>query len=74
MYDKNHTTIALVAVLAAADLVVGTFASPAFADSSKTNTKQVAKSKAVVSGLVAVGIANACNSIKILQTGDSLQC
>jgi hypothetical protein len=31
MYDMNHTTLALVAVLAAAALVIGTVASPAFA-------------------------------------------
>ena len=40
----NHATLALVAVLAAAALVIGTLASPAFAaDSSKTITKQVNK-------------------------------
>jgi hypothetical protein len=47
MYDMNHTTLALVAVLAAAALVIGTLASPAFADSSKTITKQVNKQKQV---------------------------
>jgi hypothetical protein len=31
MYDMNHTTLALVAVLAAAALVIGAVASPAFA-------------------------------------------
>jgi hypothetical protein len=70
----NHTMVALVAVLAAAALVVGTFASPAFADSSKTNTKQVNKLKEVLSGFVTIGIENACNSIKIVSTSNSLQC
>ena len=70
----NHTTLTLVAVLAAAALVVGTFAAPAFADSSKTNTKQVIKQKEVLSGLVTIGIENACNSIKLLSASTSLQC
>jgi hypothetical protein len=46
----NHTTLALVAVLAAAALAIGTLAIPAFAggsydggDSSKTITKQINK-------------------------------
>jgi hypothetical protein len=56
MYDMNHTSLALVAVLAAAALVIGAVASPAFAggydrkdkydkqgDSSKTITKQINK-------------------------------
>ena len=50
----NHTTLALVAVLVAAALVIGTFAtiaSPAFAyDSSKTITKQINKQRQVISG------------------------
>ena len=70
----NHTTLALVAVLAAAALAVGTFAAPAFADSSKTNTKQVIKQKEVLSGFVTIGIENACNSIKVLSASTSLQC
>jgi hypothetical protein len=52
----NHTTVALVAVLAAAALVIGTLASPAFAsDSSKTVTKQVNEQKQVLSGFVTIG-------------------
>ena len=50
----NHTTLALVAVLVAAALVIGTFAtiaSPAFAsDSSKTITPQITKQRQVISG------------------------
>jgi uncharacterized protein YggE len=46
----NHTMIALVAVLVAAALVIGTFAAPAFADSSKTITKQSNKNKQIVIG------------------------
>jgi hypothetical protein len=34
----NHTTLALVAVLAAAALVIGTFASPAFAGATGKGT------------------------------------
>jgi hypothetical protein len=62
----NHTMIALVAVLAAAALVIGTFASPAFADSSKTITKQVNKQKQVLSGFVTVGEQTADNCIAVL--------
>jgi hypothetical protein len=62
----NHTTLALVAVLAAAALVIGTFASPAFADSSKTITKQVNKQKQVLSGFVTVGEQTADNCIAVL--------
>ena len=61
----NHTTLALVAVLAAA-LVIGTFASPAFADSSKTITKQVNKQKQVLSGFVTEGSQDASNCIAVL--------
>jgi hypothetical protein len=80
----NHTTLALVAVLAAAALVIGAVATPAFAggyknkdkygDSSATNTKQVIKQKEVLSGFVTIGIENACNSIKVLSASTSLQC
>jgi hypothetical protein len=58
--------IALVAVLAAAALVIGTFASPALADSSKTITKQVNKQKQVLSGFVTVGEQTADNCIAVL--------
>jgi hypothetical protein len=40
----NHTTLALLAVLAAAAVVIGTFTSPAFADS--VTSKQINKQKA----------------------------
>jgi hypothetical protein len=63
MYDMNHTTLALVAVLAAA-LVIGTFASPAFADSSKTVTKQINKQKQ--SRFEAEGEQSASNCITVL--------
>jgi hypothetical protein len=61
----NHTTLALVAVLAAAALVVGTLASPAFADSSKTITKQINKQKQVLSGFVTLGDQQADNCIAV---------
>jgi uncharacterized membrane protein YdfJ with MMPL/SSD domain len=61
----NHTTLALVAVLAAA-VVIGTFASPAFADSSKTVTKQINKQKQVLSGFVTFGEQTADNCIAVL--------
>ena len=75
MYDMNHTTLALVAVLAAAALVIGTsVASPAFAgghdkkdkydkkgDSSATITKQENKQKQVLSGFVTFGSQDASN-------------
>jgi hypothetical protein len=59
----NHTTLALVAVLAAA-LVIGTLASPAFADSSKTITKQIIKQKQKV-GDHSLGLQNANNCITV---------
>ena len=65
----NHTTLALVAVLAAAAVVMGTFAtvaSPAFADSSKTITKQINKQKQVLSGFVTEGSQDASNCIAVL--------
>ena len=62
----NHTTLALVAVLAAAALVIGTLASPAFADSSKTTTKQINKQKQVLSGFVTEGTQDASNCIAVL--------
>ena len=62
----NHTTLALVAVLAAAAaLVIGTFASPAFADSSKTITKQINKQKQVLSEFVKSS-QDASNCIAVL--------
>jgi hypothetical protein len=61
----NHTTVALVAVLAAAALVIGTLASPAFAsDSSKTVTKQV--NEQVLSGFVTIDEQTADNCIAVL--------
>ena len=66
MYDMNHTTLALVAVLAAAALVIGTLASPAFADSSKTITKQINKQKQKISGDGSLGIQDADNCIAVL--------
>jgi hypothetical protein len=51
----NHTTLALVAVLAATALVIGAVATPAFADSSKTVTIQVNKQKQKISGLDSEG-------------------
>jgi hypothetical protein len=66
----NHTTLALVAVLAAAALVIGTFAtvaSPAFAyDGSKTITKQINKQKQVISGDGSFGSQDASNCIAVL--------
>ena len=66
----NHTTLALVAILAAAALVIGTFAtvaSPAFAyDSSKTITKQINKQKQVISGDGSFGSQDAFNCIAVL--------
>ena len=61
----NHTTLALVAVLAAAALVIGTFAAPAFADSSKTITKQINKQKQLLSGFVTIGEQDASNCIAV---------
>ena len=59
----NHTTLALVAVLAAAALVIGILASPAFAyDSSKTITKQVIKQKQKVHD-DSLGLQNGNNCI-----------
>ena len=62
----NHTTLALVAVLAAAALVIGTLASPAFADSSKTVTIQKNKQKQLLSGFVTEGTQDADNCIAVL--------
>ena len=68
----NHTTLALVAVLAAAALAIGTLASPAFAggsydsgDSSKTITKQINKQKQLISGFVTEGSQDASNCISV---------
>jgi hypothetical protein len=72
----NHTTLALVAVLAAAALVIGAVATPAFAgghhkkdkygDSSKTITKQTNQQKQVQSGFVTFGSQDADNCIGVL--------
>jgi hypothetical protein len=68
----NHTTLALVAVLAAAALVIGTFASPAFtSDSSKTVTKQVNKQKQVLSGFVTFGSQDASNCIAVFNDANA---
>ena len=67
-YSMNHTTLALVAVLAAAAVVMGTFAtvaSPAFADSSKTITKQSNNQRQVLSGFVTFGSQVASNCITV---------
>jgi hypothetical protein len=66
MYDMNHSTLALIAILAAAALVIGTLASPAFADSSKTITKQVNKQKQKISGFFSEGEQSASNCITVL--------
>jgi hypothetical protein len=69
----NHTALALVAVLAAAALAIGAFAtvaSPAFAgghgDSSKTVTVQKNLQKQVISGFVSIGTQDADNCIAVL--------
>jgi hypothetical protein len=76
----NHTTLALVAVLAAAALVIGAVATPAFAggnekrdkkydkrgDSSATITKQINEQKQVLSGFVTFGSQDASNCIAVL--------
>jgi hypothetical protein len=67
----NHTTLALVAVLAAAALVIGMVASPAFADSSKTITKQTNKQKQVLSGFVTEGEQSASNCITVLSSSNA---
>jgi hypothetical protein len=86
MYDMNHTTLALVVVLAAAALVIGTFASPAFAgghekrdkynkkdkygDSSATITKQENKQLQIIKGDHSEGTQNADNCIAVVN-GDN---
>jgi hypothetical protein len=75
----NHTALALVAVLAAAALVIGAVATPAFAgghekkdeydkkgDSSKTITKQINKQKQSISGFFSEGEQSASNCITVL--------
>ena len=78
----NHTTLGLVAVLAAAALVIGMVASPAFAggyekrdkydkkdkygDSSATITKQINKQKQLISGFFSEGTQDASNCIAVL--------
>ena len=83
----TRTTLALVAVLAAAALVIGTFttvASPAFAgghdkknkydkkgDSSATITKQENKQKQVLSGFVTFGSQDADNCIAVVNDANA---
>jgi hypothetical protein len=62
----NHTTLALVAVIAAAALVIGAFASPALADSSKTVVKQSNKQKLHQSGITNSADQDASNCIAVL--------
>ncbi len=62
----NHTTLALVAVIAAAALVIGAFASPALADSSKTVVKQSNKQKLHQSGIFNEADQSASNCIAVL--------
>ena len=75
----NHTTLALVAILAAAALVIGAVATPAFAgghekrdkydkkgDSSATITKQINKQKQVISRDGSFGSQDASNCIAVL--------
>ena len=74
----NHTTLALVAVLAAAALVIGAVATPAFAggnkydkkdrygDSSKTVTVQKNLQKQKISGDFSFGSQDASNCIAVL--------
>jgi len=72
----NHTTLALVAVLAAAALVMGAVASPAFAggykkrdkygDSSATITVQKNLQKQKISGFFSEGQQSASNCITVL--------
>jgi hypothetical protein len=84
MYDMNHTTLALVAVLAAAALVIGAVATPAFAgghekkdkydkkgDSSATITKQENKQKQVLSGFVTFGSQDADNCIAVVNDANA---
>ena len=82
MYDMNHTTLALVAAVLAAALVIGTFASPAFAgghekrnkydkkdrygDSSATITKQINKQLQIIKGDHSEGEQSASNCITVL--------
>jgi hypothetical protein len=77
----NHTTLGLVAVLAAAALVIGMVATPAFAggyekrdkynkkdkygDSSTTITKQINKQLQIIKGDNSEGIQNADNCIAV---------
>lgn len=72
----NHTTLALVAVLSAAAIVIGAVATPAFAggykkkdkygDSSATITKQLNEQKQVLSGFVTFGSQDAFNCIAVV--------
>jgi hypothetical protein len=62
----NHTTLALVAVIAAAALAIGAFASPALADSSKTVVKQSNKQKLHQDGIFNEADQSASNCIAVL--------
>ena len=62
----NHTTLALVAVIAAAALVIGAFASPALADSSKTVVRQSNKQKLHQDGIRNSADQDASNCIAVL--------
>jgi hypothetical protein len=86
IYDMNHTTLALVAVLVAAALVIGAVATPAFAgghekrdkydkkgDSSKTIYKQSNKQKQVIIGDNSEGEQFASNCIVVVATSNPCQ-
>jgi hypothetical protein len=62
----NHTTLGLIAVLAAATLVIATLAAPALATSigdGNTLTKQKNKAKAIASGFGTIAANVQQNSI-----------
>jgi hypothetical protein len=63
----NHTTLVLLGVLVAAILVISTLAvAPAFADNSKTITKQINKQKQKISGDESTGAQGASNCIAVV--------
>jgi hypothetical protein len=64
---KETTMLTITAVLAAA-VVIGTFASPAFADSSRTTTVQVNRQDITSSGFINFNLQRAQNCINILNT------
>ena len=84
MYSMNHTTLALVAVLAAAAVVVGAVATPAFAggyekrdkkdkygDSSATITIQKNLQKQIIKGYGSEGTQNADNCIAVVNDANA---